>query len=63
LAVLVCAAESLTATASATASALAVGVPLISPVAALSVRPAGSAPLTSSQVYGTVPPEAVSIEL
>ena len=38
-----------------------VGVPVIAPVAAFSVSPAGSEPVSSDQVYGGVPPVAVSV--
>src|SRR5579863_9395639 len=37
-----------------------VGVPLISPVWGFSASPAGSEPETSCQVYGVIPPVAVS---
>ena len=39
--------------------AAAVGVPVIAPVFAFSVRPAGSVPAETLYVYGAVPPEAV----
>ena len=39
-----------------------VGVPLSTPVL-LSVRPVGSEPLATLQVYGLVPPLAVSVWL
>jgi hypothetical protein len=35
-----------------------VGVPEMTPVVALSVRPGGSAPLETVKVYGAVPPVA-----
>ena len=38
-----------------------VGVPAIAPVLALSDRPAGNVPLVSDQVYGVVPPVAMSV--
>ncbi len=38
-----------------------VGVPEISPVAALSVNPAGSEPVLLDHVYGGVPPVAVKV--
>ena len=38
-----------------------VGVPLIWPLVKLSVRPAGSAPLVTAQLYGVVPPLAASV--
>ncbi len=41
----------------------AVGVPLMSPVAGARVSPAGSVPLVKDQVYGVVPPVAVSVVL
>jgi hypothetical protein len=37
-----------------------VGVPAIAPVAALRVRPVGNAPLVIAQVYGAIPPVAVT---
>src|SRR6204780_5092191 len=37
----------------------AVGVPVIAPVVALSVRPAGSVPVATENVYGAVPPVTV----
>ena len=37
----------------------AVGVPLISPVEGLSVRPGGRLPALTAQVYGPVPPVSV----
>ena len=39
----------------------AVGVPVMTPVEVFNVNPAGNAPLVSDQVYGVVPPEAVSV--
>ena len=36
----------------------AVGVPLMTPLVLLSVRPAGSAPCVIDQVYGVMPPVA-----
>ena len=41
----------------------AVGFPLITPVDAASVKPAGSAPALRLQVNGVVPPEAVAVWL
>ncbi len=38
-----------------------VGVPLITPVVALRLRPAGSVPLLSDQLYGVVPPVATRL--
>src|SRR3972149_4405203 len=40
-----------------------VGMPLISPVALLSVSPAGSVPTVSAHTYGVFPPAAVSVWL
>jgi hypothetical protein len=40
-----------------------VGTPLICPVAAFKVRPAGKTPTVTLQVYGGVPPLAWSVEL
>ena len=40
-----------------------VGVPVIAPVDAFSVRPAGNEPLVMENVYGGVPPDATSAEL
>jgi hypothetical protein len=40
-----------------------VGVPEITPVVALSVRPGGSAPLETEKVYGGVPPVAETVWL
>ena len=37
------------------------GVPVIAPLAPLSVRPAGKDPLAIDQVYGSVPPLAASV--
>ena len=42
---------------------VAVGVPLMTPVAELRVRPAGSVPLVTAKVYGPVPPPAVTGKL
>jgi hypothetical protein len=39
------------------------GVPLIAPVEAFSVKPAGREPLVIDHVYGDTPPVAVSVEL
>ena len=39
----------------------AVGVPEITPVVALSVRPAGSVPLCIDQLYGDTPPPAARL--
>jgi hypothetical protein len=38
-------------------------LPVIAPVVALRVSPAGSVPLVSDQEYGVVPPVAVSVAL
>jgi hypothetical protein len=40
-----------------------VGVPVIAPVAAFSIRPAGNVPLVSDHVYGGVPPVAAKTAL
>ena len=40
-----------------------VGVPVIAPVAAFNMRPAGSVPLVSDHVYGGVPPVAAKTAL
>jgi hypothetical protein len=40
-----------------------VGVPLIAPVAAFNIRPAGNVPLVSDHVYGGVPPVAAKTTL
>jgi hypothetical protein len=40
---------------------MVVGVPEITPVAALSVKPVGSDPLAIDHVYGEVPPLAASV--
>ena len=40
---------------------LAVGVPVMAPVAAFKLSPAGSEPLVIDQVYGAVPPLAASV--
>ena len=50
--------ESVTLKVNDVALAVAVGVPLIAPVVAFSVSPAGSVPLVKDQVYGVVPPVA-----
>jgi hypothetical protein len=55
--------ESVTVNVRAVALAVAVGVPLIAPVAAFKVRPAGRVPLVSDQAYGNVPPVAASVAL
>ena len=38
-----------------------IGVPLISPVDALRLSPAGSVPVVTAQAYGVAPPVAVSV--
>jgi len=40
-----------------------VGVPVIAPVAAFNMRPAGNVPLVSDHVYGGVPPVAAKTAL
>jgi len=55
--------ESLTVKVSGVALAVAVGVPVIAPVAAFSERPAGNVPLETDQLYGVVPPVAASVAL
>jgi hypothetical protein len=40
-----------------------VGVPVIAPVEAFNVRPAGSVPLVSDHIYGGVPPVAAKTAL
>jgi hypothetical protein len=55
--------ESVTLKVNDVALAVAVGVPLIAPVVAFSVSPAGSVPLVNDQVYGVVPPVAASVVL
>src|SRR5450756_332006 len=42
---------------------VAVGVPVMAPVAVLSERPVGSAPAVTAKVYGAVPPEAETVWL
>ena len=37
------------------------GVPVIAPVAPLRIRPPGSAPLDTENVYGAVPPDAETV--
>ena len=39
------------------------GMPVMAPVEALRVRPAGREPLVSDQVYGEAPPVAVRVAL
>lgn len=53
---------SVTCTVNGNESALPLGVPVIAPVVAFSVNPAGNdpAPATIAQVYGDVPPVAVN---
>jgi hypothetical protein len=43
------------------AAPLAAGIPLITPVAPASDKPAGNAPVLTTQVYGGVPPPAVTV--
>jgi len=40
-----------------------VGVPVIAPVAAFNMRPAGNVPLLSDHIYGGVPPVAANMAL
>ena len=40
---------------------VAVGVPLIAPVAAFNVNPAGKVPLKMDHVYGAAPPVAATV--
>jgi hypothetical protein len=56
-------AESVTAKVNGVALLLAVGVPLITPLALFSCRPGGRVPLVSFQVYGAVPPAALRLVL
>lgn len=51
---------SVTLKVSGVAVAVAVGVPVIAPVEALSESPAGNEPLVNVHVYGVVPPVAES---
>jgi hypothetical protein len=53
--------ESVRVNVSGVALTVAAGVPVIPPVAALSDRFAGRAPLVRDQVYGAVPPVAVRV--
>ena len=55
--------ESVTEKVSGVALLVAVGTPLITPVAAVQLQPAGSVPLVSVQVYGAVPPAALRVVL
>src|SRR5580693_6481555 len=55
--------ESVTMKVSGIALALVLGVPLIAPLAALSVRPVGSVPAVSVHDRGLVPPLAASVAL
>ena len=59
----ICAGElkSVTLNVSAAALAVAVGIPLIVPVDAFNVKPFGSVPEMSAQVYGVVPPLAANV--
>ncbi len=63
VAVLICAGlpESVTLKLSEAPATAAVGVPVMAPVAVFSDNPAGNIPLVSDQVYGVVPPDAVSV--
>ena len=53
--------ESVTLKVNDTALVIALGVPLMSPLEGLSERPSGRLPETNCQLYGPVPPEAVSV--
>jgi hypothetical protein len=53
--------ESVTLKVSATAFAVAVGVPLITPVEEFNASPAGNVPELSAHVYGVAPPLAVNV--
>jgi hypothetical protein len=55
--------ESLTVRVRGVALAVAVGVPVIAPVAVFSERPAANVPLETDQLYGVVPPVAASVAL
>jgi hypothetical protein len=59
----ICAGElkSVTLNVSAAALAVAVGIPLIVPVDAFNVKPFGSVPEMSAQVYGVFPPLAANV--
>ena len=54
-------AESVTLNVSDVALPAAVGVPLMTPVAAFKARPAGSVPPARVHVYGVIPPVAASV--
>ena len=53
--------ESVTLNVNGVAVSAAVGVPLMAPVEVFSVKPAGSVPEVNCQVYGLIPPVAVSV--
>src|SRR5260370_4878394 len=53
--------ESLTLKVSAAPDTAVVGVPVMAPVAVFSDNPVGNVPLVSDQVYGVLPPDAVSV--
>ena len=55
--------ESVTLKVSGVLATAAEGVPVIAPVEAFMVKPAGSVPLVSDQVYGGAPPVAVRVVL
>jgi hypothetical protein len=55
--------ESATLKVSGVLATNAEGVPLMAPIEAFRVRPAGREPLISDQVYGGTPPVAVRVAL
>ena len=55
--------ESVTIKVSGVLATAAEGVPVIAPVEAFRVKPAGRVPLVSDQVYGRTPPVAVRLVL
>ena len=55
--------ESATWNVSGVVVTVCVGVPVIAPVEAFNVRPAGSVPLVSDHIYGGVPPVAAKTAL
>jgi hypothetical protein len=58
-----CAPESTTWNVSGVLVTVCVGVPVIAPVEAFNIRPAGSIPLVRVHIYGGVPPVAVKTAL
>lgn len=58
-----CAPESATWNVSGVLVTICVGVPVIAPVEAFNMRPAGSVPLVSDHIYGGVPPVAAKTAL